>query len=120
MIDRDASRLGHFAPAPINMEIRVLMQRDDDVLEKRTFARKKFSAEKCPRLKTGAHEFEVKNISEKGLCLANSKKVVLSGWISGTLIFSDDTAKKIDAIVVRNSDGEIGLHLVGPISVSPA
>jgi len=93
------------------------MQRNDDVLEKRKCVRKKFSAQKSPRLKTGAYEFEVKNISEKGLCLANSKKIMLSGWISGTLLFSDDSSKEIDAIVVRNRDDEIGLHLVGPIFV---
>jgi hypothetical protein len=94
-----------------------LIQGNDDVLEKRACVRKKFSAQKNPRLRTGAYEFEVKNISEKGLCLVNSKKVMLSGWISGTLIFSDDSSKEIDAIVVRNRGDEIGLHLVGPMSV---
>lgn len=92
------------------------MQKDDEALEKRKCVRKRFDVQKSPRLKTGAYEFEVKNISEKGLCLANSKKIKLSGWISGTLIFPDDTSKEIDAIVVRNRDFEIGLHLVGSIS----
>ena len=95
------------------------MQKEDEALEKRKCVRKKYSPQKSPRLKIGAYEFEVINISEEGLCLANSKKVALSGWISGTLIFSDASSKEIDAIVVRNRDNEIGLHLIGSIFVSP-
>lgn len=89
------------------------MEKENRIFEKRKSIRKSFEPREKPRLKIGAHEFMVNNISENGLCLLNEKKINLSGWVTGTLTFPDNSSKEIDAIVVRNRDREIGLHLVG-------
>ncbi|MBU0988444.1 MAG: PilZ domain-containing protein [Proteobacteria bacterium] len=93
------------------------MEKEYEDLEKRNYSRQKYSSQERPTLKIGIWEFIVKDISAKGLCLVDNKKINLTGWVSGTLVFSDNTSQEIDGIVVRKKDGEIGLHLVTSISL---
>ena len=86
-------------------------------LERRIHSRKEYGPKERPRLKVGKIEFEVVDISERGIKFINNKKINMEGWISGTLIFLDNRSIEIDAIVVRKRDDEIGLHLVGPIDL---
>ena len=86
-------------------------------VERRSYTRKEYKLEERPRLKIGNIEFEVIDISEKGLKIINKKKINIEGWISGTLTFLDNRLIEIDGIVVRKQNGEIAVHLVGPIDL---
>ena len=85
--------------------------------ERRIHSRKEYKSKQRPRLKVGKMVFEVVDISERGLKFINNKKINIEGWVSGTLIFLDNRSVEIDGIVVRKRDGEIGVHLVGPIDL---
>ena len=84
-------------------------------LERRQHPRTRFDSPDRPRLKIGVQEFEVIDISAKGVRFVNDKKVSSKGWINGTIIFSDSKSIDIDGIIVRQESGNLGLHLISPI-----
>jgi hypothetical protein len=87
-------------------------------LEKREHPRTVFESQDRPRLKIGLQEFEVIDISEKGVRFVNDKKVGSKGWVNGTIVFSDARSIDIDGIIVRQESGNLGLHLISPIEVN--
>lgn len=84
-------------------------------VEKRRHPRTQFDAEDRPRLRIGVQEFEVIDISEKGVRFVNDKKIGTQGWVNGTIVFPDERSVDIDGIVVRRESGNMGLHLISPI-----
>lgn len=86
-------------------------------LERRSHIRKEYKSKERPLLKIGKIEFEVIDISERGLKFINNKKINIEGWVSGTLTLLDSRSVEIDGIIVRKQDHEIGMHLVGPIDI---
>lgn len=86
-------------------------------VEKRRHPRTKFYVEERPRLRIGVQEFEIIDISEKGVRFVNDKKVGSQGWVNGTIVFPDARSIDIDGIVVRRESGNMGLHLISPIDV---
>lgn len=93
------------------------MEKEDKDLDRRSYSRREFKPGERPTLKIGKIEFEVIDISEGGLKFVNNKKINIEGWVSGTLTFLDNRSIDIDGIIVRKQDGEIGMHLVGPIDI---
>ena len=93
------------------------MEKEDRGLERRYYSRREYQSKERPTLKIGKIEFEVIDISERGLSFINNNKINLEGWVNGTLTFADNRSIDIDGIIVRKQNSEIGLHLVGPISV---
>ena len=86
--------------------------------ERRQYPRTVFDSEDRPRLKIGVQEFEIIDISEKGVRFVNDKKVNSAGWINGTIIFPDSKSIDIDGIIVRQESGNLGLHLISPIDAT--
>jgi hypothetical protein len=84
-------------------------------VEKRQHPRTVFGSQERPKLKIGLQEFEVIDISEKGVRFVNDKEVGTKGWVNGTIVFSDSRVVDIDGIVVRQEGGDLGLHLISPI-----
>ncbi|WP_410288290.1 PilZ domain-containing protein [Desulfosarcina sp.] len=84
-------------------------------VEKRHHPRTIFGLRGRPRLKIGLQEFEVIDISEKGVQFVNDKVVGIKGWVNGTLVFSDSRSIDIDGIIVRQDGGNLGLHLISPL-----
>ncbi len=84
-------------------------------VEKRQYPRTVFDSKDRPKLKIGLQEFEVIDISEKGVRFVNDKKVGTKGWVNGTIVFSDSRSIDIDGIIVRGDSGNLGLHLISPI-----
>jgi hypothetical protein len=95
----------------------VIMNRHEG-LERRQHPRTVFDSQDRPRLKIGLQEFEVIDISEKGVRFVNDKKVNSTGWINGTIVFSDTKSIDIDGIIVRQESGSLGLHLISPIDAN--
>jgi len=93
------------------------MENQDEGVERREYLRKTYTPEKRPRLKIGINEFEVIDISEKGIKFQKDKKINVEGWVQGTIMFKDNRCVGFDGIVVRNRDGEISLHMIDPIDV---
>jgi hypothetical protein len=85
--------------------------------EKREHRRMTFAKDRRPLLLIGAQEFEVVDISRKGIRLANDRPVASKGWINGTLKFPDHQSVEIDGIVVRQKDGNMGIHLVSSLDM---
>ena len=83
--------------------------------EKRAHPRKSFSADKRPTIQIGLQEFEVIDISEKGIRFVNDKKILQTGWVNGTINFPGRVSVDVDGVIVREDGGNMGLHLVGSL-----
>ena len=87
--------------------------------EKRKHGRKVFPEDQRPLLKIGIQEFEVVDISKKGIRFVNNQNIASNGWINGTVVFPNHESVDIDGIVVRQKDGDMGIHLVGVLEMVP-
>jgi hypothetical protein len=96
----------------------MVMKQEYKGQERRQHPRTVFESQNRPRLKIGLQEFEVIDISEKGVRFVNDKKVNSEGWINGTIVFSDARRVDIDGIIVRQESGNLGLHLISPIDAN--
>jgi hypothetical protein len=85
--------------------------------ERRNYLRREYKSKERPTLKIGKIEFEVIDISERGLKFINKKKINLKGWVSGTLTLSNSRSIEIDGIIIRKKNSEIGMHLIGSIDI---
>ena len=83
--------------------------------EKRKFFRVKYIPSAGPTIRIGNHDFEVVDISERGLQFLNDKNVKFAEWIRGTLTFSDREALVIEGRIIWRGGAKIGLKLVTPI-----
>ena len=83
--------------------------------EKRRHARTAFDFSNRPKLKIGLQEFDVIDISERGIGFVDDKEIGASGWVKGTVVFSDRRRVDVDGIIVRRESGHMGLHLLSPI-----
>ena len=84
-------------------------------LEKRAHPRRQFEPHEQPTIRIGLQEFEVIDISQKGIRFVNDKNILQTGWVNGTINFPGKIPIDIDGVIVREDSGEIGLHLVGPL-----
>ena len=85
--------------------------------EKRKHERKNFQEDQRPLLKIGIQEFEVIDISREGIRFVNDKAMHYKGWVNGEVVFPNLKSVEIDGIVVRQQDGDFGLHLVNAIEL---
>ena len=85
--------------------------------EKRKHPRKIYPEDQRPLLKIGIQEFEVVDISKEGIRFINDKTLHSKGWINGTVVFPDLKSVDIDGIVVRQKDGDMGIHLVSALEL---
>ena len=70
-----------------------------------------------PVLQVGPQAFAIVDISASGLRFHQDDSVKLNGWINGRIIFADREPIKIDGIVVRHRDGDMGLHFATPMAL---
>ncbi len=83
--------------------------------EKRRYYRVKYPPTERAKLKTGEYEFEVMDISEKGLRFLNDKGQKFTEWVRGTVIFHDGEMLDIEGRIVWRRDDEISLRLITPV-----
>ena len=81
------------------------------------YTRKEYSPSERPLLKIGGFEFDVLNISEKGLGFILDKQIKLSGWVNAKLVIANQTAVDVEGIIVWRQKGESGPHLVTPLNL---
>jgi len=87
--------------------------------EKRRYYRIEYPASLRPTLKIRKHEFEVVNISEKGVMFLADKKIEFGRWVSGDVTFFDGQPIGIEGKIVRKHENNIGMFLtIKPIPYS--
>jgi len=91
------------------------MGKDYAGIEKREHTRRFFLAGQRPTIRIGPQEFDVIDISERGVRFVNDKKITQQGWVKGTTVFTDKVPIDVDGVIVRDEDGDMGLHLVAPL-----
>ena len=79
--------------------------------EKRRYYRIEYPASMKPTLKIRKHEFEVLNISEKGVMFLAEKEIKFGRWVRGTVTFNDSQTVGIEGKIVRNHGNNIGMFL---------
>jgi len=84
-------------------------------IEKRAHSRKNYPLNHRPTIRIGLQEFDVIDISERGVRFINDKKIFQQGWVNGTIVFTDGVPIDVDGVIVRDENGDMGLHLVAPI-----
>ena len=87
--------------------------------EKRRYYRIEYPVSLRPILKIRKHEFEVVNISEKGVMFLADKKMRFGRWMSGEVTFYDGQPIGIEGKIVRKHENNIGMFLtIKPIPYS--
>ena len=79
--------------------------------ERRRYYRIEYPASMRPILKIRKHEFEVVNISEKGVMFLADKKIKFGRWVSGEVTFYDGQTVGIEGKIVRKYENNIGMFL---------
>lgn len=94
-------------------------KRGGKVREKRRYFRIEYPASMKPTIKIRKHEFEVENISEKGVMFLVEKDIKFGRWVSGAVTFNDGQTVGVEGKIVRNVKNNIGMFLtVKPIPYS--
>jgi hypothetical protein len=96
------------------------MEKDYAGIEKREHTRRFFTSDDRPTIRIGIQEFDVIDISERGVRFVNDKKVTQKGWVNGCIVFPGKVPIDVDGVIVRDEDGDMGLHLVAPIDPYPS
>ncbi len=84
-------------------------------LEKRNYFRIVYSLSKRPRLKIGKLDYEVADISQRGIRFSNQHKSKPAKRIQGNLTFLYGASIDLKGTVVWEQDNQFGLLLEDPI-----
>lgn len=79
--------------------------------EKRRYYRVEYPPSLRPILKIRKHQFEVLDISEKGIKFLTGEKIKFGRWVSGRVTFYDGETLPIEGKIVREHENNIGLFL---------
>ncbi|MBN2467982.1 MAG: phosphohistidine phosphatase SixA [Deltaproteobacteria bacterium] len=88
---------------------------DYDGPERRDYFRVVYPLAQRPRLRIRHYEFEVQDVSEKGIRFLIDTKITFAKWVQGVLVLHDDRTVEIDGKIVWRHGHEIGLQLISPI-----
>ena len=80
--------------------------------EKRKYYRIEYPASLRPTLKIRKHEFEIVNISEKGVMFLSDKKSRFARWVNGEVTFYDGQAIGVEGRIVWKHAENIGMFLM--------
>ena len=79
--------------------------------EKRRYFRIEYPASIRPTLKIRKHEFEVMDISEKGVRFSADKEINFGRWVTGNITFYDGQAVGIEGKIAWKLGESIGMFL---------
>lgn len=79
--------------------------------EKRRYFRIEYPASIRPILKIRKHEFEVVDISEKGVRFSAEKEIKFGRWVTGNITFYDGQAIGIEGKIAWKRGESIGMFL---------
>ena len=84
-------------------------------MEKRKHLRTIYPAAKRPTFRTRGEKLKIKDVSRGGLKFCNRDKVKIKGWVEGTIDLTDGTCIKVEGIIVRVEDDDMGLSFIGDL-----
>ena len=85
--------------------------------ERREHPRTVYPQAAQPVLQVGPQAYAIVDISASGLRFQHEDAIKIDGWINGRIIFADQEPIKIDGIVVRHQDGDMGLRFATPMAL---
>ena len=100
---------------PPDRTLRADRNPENNYTERREFPRIQHRLPRRPCLQIDQQEFEVLDISERGIRFLNNTPIQLSDWIRGTLVFSDKSTLNINGIVIRTQADTVSLQLITTI-----
>jgi PilZ domain len=84
-------------------------------LEKRKHLRTIYPAAKRPIFRARGEELKIKDVSRGGLKFCNRDKVKIKGWVEGTIDLTDGTCIKVEGIIVRVENDDMGMSFIGEL-----
>ena len=92
---------------------------ENEQQEKRRYFRIEYPASIRPTLKIRKHEFEVVDISEKGVRFFADKKIKFGRWVTGNITFCDGQTVGIEGRIAWKRGESLGMFLtIKPIPYS--
>jgi len=91
------------------------MEKNHGGIERRKYARLIFPTTERPVFRSRGQEFEIKDISKRGLNFCHEDKIKISGWVNGTIDLADGSSVGVEGVVVRFDSKDIGLSFIGEI-----
>ncbi len=84
-------------------------------IENRKHMRSTYPTAMRPTFRTRGQKLEIKDISKGGLKFSHRNKIIIKGWVKGTLNLADGTRIEVEGIVVRIEDKDVGLSFIGDL-----
>lgn len=85
------------------------------VPERRDYFRVTYPPGMRPTILIGKNEFEVNDISERGLKFWNNQNIKLSEWVRGTITFHNKISLNVEGRIVWEYKNGIGVKLITAI-----
>ena len=84
-------------------------------VERRAYFRVNYPPTERPILQIGKNEFEVFDISERGLQFWNNQNIKLPEWVRGTITLHNNVPLNIEGRIVWKYESGIGVKLITAI-----
>jgi|GEM_PF-740170 len=84
-------------------------------IEKRKSLRRIYPAAARPILRFRGQKLEIKDVSRGGLRFCSCEKIKIRGWVTGRMDLIDGTSIKVEGIVVRVDNTDMGLSFIGDL-----
>jgi hypothetical protein len=88
---------------------------EHDGMEKRKHMRIPYPAEMQPTFRARGQILKIKDVSRGGLKFYRRDKIILRGWIKGTMDLNDGTCIEVEGIVVRIANKDMGLSFISDL-----
>jgi hypothetical protein len=92
-----------------------MKNKDYNGAERRAYFRVNYPSTERPILRIGKNEFEVIDISERGLRFWNNQNIKLPEWARGTIIFHNNNSLNVEGKIVWEYENGIGVKLITSI-----
>jgi len=84
-------------------------------IENRKHLRTTYPAANRPIFRVKGQKLEIKDISRGGLKFSHRDKIMLKGWVKGTVDLTEGTRIEVEGIVVRIENKDMGLSFIGEL-----
>ncbi len=84
-------------------------------IERRTHLRMRYPAAARPVFRFRGQRLEIKDVSRGGLRFSCREKIKIRGWVNGRLELIDGTSIKVEGVVVRVDNEDMGLSFIGEL-----
>ena len=86
-----------------------------DGREKRKHMRMIYPAGTRPVFRFRGQKLEIKDVSRSGLRFSCHSQIKVRGWVNGRMDLTDGTSIKVEGIVVRIDNNDMGLAFIGDL-----